>query len=166
MQRNDTIAASFAYDDLREWLAEAERLGEVEVVKNASWQKDIGLAAELVNHSATAPCVLFDEVPGFPKGFRVLVNFFGGRRTCMTLGFPTHLSKSELSEAFLQTHLKNRSTVPAEMVETGPVFENVATGKDVNLARIPTPKWHEDDGGPYIGTGCMVIMKEIGRAHV
>jgi 4-hydroxy-3-polyprenylbenzoate decarboxylase len=30
----------------------------------------------------------------------------------------------------------------------------------VNIQKIPTPRWHEHDGGYYIGTGCMVIMKD------
>ena len=46
------------------------------------------------------------------------------------------------------------------MVETGPVLENVLTGDDVNVLKFPAPKWHEDDGGRYIGTECMVITKD------
>src|SRR5258707_1350753 len=38
-------------------------------------------------------------------------------------------------------------------------MENVATGADIDILKIPTPKWHEHDGGRYIGTGCMVIMR-------
>src|SRR5919199_73533 len=46
-------------------------------------------------------------------------------------------------------------TIPPEVVETGPVFENVLTGDDVNVLAFPTPKWHDQDGGPYIGTECL-----------
>ena len=42
------VKANIAYDDLREWLAYAERLSEVRNVLGASWQEDIGLAAEAV----------------------------------------------------------------------------------------------------------------------
>jgi 4-hydroxy-3-polyprenylbenzoate decarboxylase len=160
MTPNDAASASFAYDDLREWLREAERLGELEVVRNASWQKEIGLATELLNHSETAPCVLFDDIPGCPKGFRLLVNFFGGRRTRMTLGFPTHLSKLALSDAFLQVLLKDRKTLPAQMVDTGPVFENILTGDQIDLLKFPTPLWHAEDGGRYIGTGSYNVTKD------
>src|SRR5438132_207571 len=79
------------YEDLREWIAEAEKLDEVRVVRGASWQQDIGIAADIVMHSDAAPCVIFDDVPGCAKGFRVLSNFFGGKRKNMTLGYPTHL---------------------------------------------------------------------------
>jgi 3-polyprenyl-4-hydroxybenzoate decarboxylase len=38
------LAPHIAYDDLREWFALAERLGEVKIVRGATWQEDIGLA--------------------------------------------------------------------------------------------------------------------------
>ena len=58
------VNAHIAYDDLREWLARAELLGEVRNVKGASWQEDIGLAAEAILREENGPCVVFDEVPG------------------------------------------------------------------------------------------------------
>ena len=46
------------------------------------------------------------------------------------------------------------------MVETGPVFENIITGDDVDLMMFPTPLWHENDGGRYIGTGTYSITRD------
>ena len=100
------VNAHIAYDDLREWLARAELLGEVRNVKGASWQEDIGLAAEAILREENGPCVVFDEVPGSPKGFRVLLNMFAGVRRNMTLGFPDHLTKWELSDAFREAYLQ------------------------------------------------------------
>ncbi|MDB5532172.1 MAG: UbiD family decarboxylase, partial [Hyphomicrobiales bacterium] len=80
---------AIGYNDLREWIAEAERLGEVRTVKGASWEEDIGLAAEAVLRAENGPCVVFEDVPGCPKGFRLLLNMFAGQRRNMTLGFPT-----------------------------------------------------------------------------
>jgi len=100
------LKPSFAYNDLREWIAQAEKLGEIRIVSGASWEEEIGMAAEVVLHSDTAPCVIFDNVRGCPKGFRVLTNFFGGKRKNMTLGFPPGLNRLELSRAFLETYLK------------------------------------------------------------
>src|SRR5580693_9704029 len=90
-------AAHIAYDDLREWLVLAGRLGEVRTVRGASWQEDIGLAAEAVLRAEDGPCVVFEDVPGCPKGFRLLMNVFAGRRRNMTFGFPDDLTKWELS---------------------------------------------------------------------
>src|SRR6202163_2693008 len=97
--------AHIAYSDLREWLSEAERLGEVRNVRGANWQEDIGLAAEAVLRAEHGPCVVFEDIPGCPKGFRLLLNMFAGTRRNMTLGFPDHLSKWELSEAFRDAYL-------------------------------------------------------------
>ncbi|MGE5539409.1 MAG: UbiD family decarboxylase [Gemmatimonas sp.] len=157
---NSGVTATFAYDDLRQWLAEAEKLGEVRHIKGASWEEDIGMATELVNRSETTPALLFEEVPGCPKGFRVLANWYGGQRSRMTLGLPTHLTKPEMSQAYLDNFLRNRQTVPARYVDTGPVLENVVTGADVDLLKFPTPLWHEEDGGRYIGTGGYNVTKD------
>lgn len=154
------IKVELPYTDLREWIAEAEKLGEIRVVSGASWEEEIGMAAELVLHSDSAPCVVFDNIPGVPKGFRVLTNFFGGRRKNMTLGFPIHLNKLELSEAFFQHYLVDLKQVPYEEVSTGPVFENIMMGDDVDVTIFPTPKWHDKDGGRYIGTGSYDITKD------
>src|ERR1051325_6977812 len=116
------VPANIGYDDLRQWLARAELLGEVRNVKGASWQEDIGLAAEAILREENGPCVVFDEVPGSPKGFRVLLNMFAGVRRNMTLGFPAHLTKGELSDAFREPYLKEKKPIPHEIVADGPIF--------------------------------------------
>src|SRR6266849_2974929 len=154
------VNANIAYDDLREWLALAELLGEVRNVKGASWQEDIGLAAEAILREENGPCVVFDEVPGSPKGFRVLLNMFAGVRRNMTLGFPDHLTKWELSDAFREAYLKEQKPIPHEIVEDGPIFENIITGDAIDVTKFPSPVWHELDGGRYIGTGTYSITRD------
>jgi UbiD family decarboxylase len=154
--------AAIAYKNLREWIVEAEKLGEVRHVKGASWEEDIGLATELLQHDENAPCALFDEIPGYPKGFRVLSNFFGGTRQNMTLGFPTDFTKVELSEGLMHRYRAAvENPIPHEIVEDGPVFENILEGDDVDVFRFPTPKWHSADGGRYIGTGSFNVTKDV-----
>ena len=160
MSDRRNIQAHIAYDDLREWLDQAERLGEVRHVNGASWQEDIGLAAEAVLRAEDGPCVVFDEIPGCPKGFRLLLNIFAGTRRNMTFGFPDHLSKWELSEAYRDAYLKEMKLVPHVIVEDGPVLENVLMGDDVDVEKFPSPVWHEKDGGRYIGTGTYSITRD------
>jgi UbiD family decarboxylase len=148
------------YEDLREWVALAEKLGETRVITGASWEEQIGMAADLVMHSDAAPCLIFDQVPGCKKGFRVLVNFFGGKRKNMTLGFPLDYSRLALSQAFLEEYLRNRPLVHYQEVSDGPVFENVLLGDDVDVTRFPTPWWHKHDGGRYIGTGSFNVTMD------
>ncbi|MCZ6481641.1 MAG: UbiD family decarboxylase [Alphaproteobacteria bacterium] len=151
----------FTYEDLREWIEEADKLGEVRYVDGLSWEREIGMATELLHHTDPAPAALFDNIPGYPKGFRVLTNFFGGKRQNMTIGFAEGLNRLELSEGFLEVYEnEDNQPVPHEIVDDGPIFENVITGDDVDITMFPTPKWHEDDGGRYIGTGCYNVTRD------
>jgi UbiD family decarboxylase len=160
MTERSNLQGHIAYDDLREWLDHAERLGEVRHVKGATWQEDIGLAAEAILRAENGPCVVFDDIPGCPKGFRLLLNIFAGTRRNMTFGFPDHLGKWELSEAYRDAYLKDMKLVPHEIVADGPVLENVMTGDDVDVLKFPSPVWHEKDGGRYIGTGTYSITRD------
>ncbi len=153
-------SANIAYDDLREWLDIAERMGEVRHINGATWQEDIGLVAEAILRAEQGPCVVFDEVPGCPKGFRLLLNVFAGKRRNMTLGLPDHLSKWEMSDAYRQAYLEKPRLIPHEIVESGPVLENVLTGDDIDVTKFPSPVWHEKDGGRYIGTGTYTITRD------
>jgi len=111
-------------------------------------------------HDDGAPCFVFGEVPGTIKGSRVLVNFFGGKRKNMTLGFPTDLSKIELSEGFRTNFMGPMTRIAPKYVDDGPIFENVMTGDDVDVTAFPAPKWHASDGGRYIGTGSFNITRD------
>ena len=147
------------YDDLRDWLVEADRLGEVKIVRGANWQSEIGMATELVSHSDAAPAVLFEDIPGVRPGFRVLANIFGGKRKNMTLGFEAELDKVALSDAFAGAWDTDR-VIPPVFVENGPVFDNMITGEAVDVEMFPTPMWHEGDGGRYIGTGSYNVTQD------
>jgi len=149
-----------AYDDLRQWLDEARRLGEVKQVSGLTWEQDIGMVSGVAMHDDGAPCFVFDDVPGTIAGSRVLVNFFGGKRKNMTLGFPTGLSKLELSEGFRTSFMGRMTRIPPKYVNDGPIFENVMTGDDIDVTRFPAPKWHAGDGGRYIGTGSFNVTRD------
>src|SRR5207302_8285794 len=143
--------ARLGYDDLRQWLDAARRLGEVKEVSGLSWQQDIGTVSAMALQDDNAACFVFDQVPGTIKGSRVLVNFFGGKRKNMTLGFPTELSKIELSEGFRSHFMGPMTRIPPTYVTDGPIFENVMRGDEVDVTRFPAPIWHAGDGGRYIG---------------
>lgn len=160
MQERANLAAQIPYDDLREWLAEAERIGEVRHISGASWQEDIGLVAEAILRAEHGPCVVFDDVPGCPKGFRLLLNVFAGQRRNMTLGLPDHFDKWDLSDGFRRAFLENQRILKHEIVKDGPVLENVLIGDDIDVTLFPAPIWHERDGGRYIGTGTYSITRD------
>jgi len=150
----------FRYTDLREWLREADGLGEVSRMSGADTARDIGMAASLVMRNENANCVLFEDMPETATGSRLLINFFGGRRRNMTLGFPSDYSKVELSEAFHSMQQGDRPLVPPTEVSTGAVLENVLEGDDVDVTAFPAPQWHPGDGGRFIGTGCFQVSRD------
>ena len=51
---NAGSAPHLGYADLREWIEEARKLGEIREVKGLSWEEDIGMAAEVILHDENA----------------------------------------------------------------------------------------------------------------
>lgn len=148
------------YDDLRSWIDHAQKLGELRVVEGASWQEDIGQISEMLHHTLGSPAVLFDAIPGYPAGHRILVNTNATRsRLALTLGLPTDIDRRTLMDEFLRLTESTRAEKQV-FVEDGPLFENVRRGDDVNVYEFPTPQWHPEDGGRYLGTGCAVVTKD------
>jgi UbiD family decarboxylase len=150
--------------DLRTWLDEARGLGELREVANAHWKLELGTISELNVKKARSPALLFDRIPDYPPGFRVL--------TCSTAS-PARLSSIlrlgvERDHHALVQKLRGR---PAQWqaragefspvtLTSGPATQNIAAGDEVDLCKFPAPLWHEGDGGRYIGTGCMVVTKD------
>ena len=58
--------------DLRPWLDEVDQLGELKHVRGADWNLELGAISELNVKKDLPPALLFDEIKGYPKGFRVL----------------------------------------------------------------------------------------------
>jgi 4-hydroxy-3-polyprenylbenzoate decarboxylase len=143
--------------DLRDWLEKVEELGELRVAKGAHWDLELGTITELVHRQRNKPAVLFDEIQEYPPGYRVLVNSLGScNRLALTWGLPLGLSEMGLKEE-LRKKYKSLEPLPPRVVSDGPVMENVMTDGQVDLFQFPTPKWHEYDGGRYIGTGSVDI---------
>lgn len=147
--------------DTREWIDRVAETGELRVVKGANWEEDIGAITEMLDHSEGSPCVLFDEVPGYPAGRRVIVNCNGTPvRQAITLGLPLSAATHTGLSNFWSGVLEDFHPVPPKEVDDGPVFENVLEGDAIDLFAFPTPVWHPKDGGRYIGTASMNIMKD------
>jgi 4-hydroxy-3-polyprenylbenzoate decarboxylase len=154
------VDQAFAYRGLREWLQVVERMGQLRTVHGASAEEEIGAATDVLQHSAESPAAMFDQVPGYDSTFRVLVNSFGATdRIALTLGLPLGQSKVQLSEGWRQK-IRGLKPIPPEVVEDGPVLENVRRGANVDMTIFPTPKWHPLDGGRYIGTGSFDITRD------
>jgi UbiD family decarboxylase len=148
-----------AFPDLRSFIDGAQRIGELKVVDGADWNLEIGCITELMAEQE-GPLLLFDNIPGYPKGFRIAANVLAtARRFALALGLPTDAPKLEILKTWRSKIRDLRPFAPVE-VGSGPLTQNVLEGERVDLSIFPTPKWHEHDGGRYIGTGDMVVVKD------
>ncbi|MBI4332761.1 MAG: UbiD family decarboxylase [Chloroflexi bacterium] len=145
--------------DLRPYLTRLESLNEVQRVEGADWDLEIGALSELSNER-NGPALLFDKIKDYPPGYRVVSNLIATpRRLAITLGYPPDIPNVELVRG-IKDKFNNLEPMPPTMVSGGPVLENAMRDDEVDLLKFPTPKWHEHDGGRYIGTADMVIMRD------
>lgn len=151
-------------DDLRGWLALAGKLGEVQTLTGAHWDKEIGAASEVNYRRPAPPALLFDDIVDYRPGQRVLTaSMANARRLAMTLRLGTDLDDRSLVEALRSKPgewAANAHRYPVREVSDGPVRENVLRDDAVNLLDFPVPRWHEGDGGRYVGTGCAVFTTD------
>jgi UbiD family decarboxylase len=155
------------FKDLRSFVEACKEIGECKEIRGADWDREIGAiteaAAELLPHP---PLLLFDEIKGYPKGFRMVTLPYGThRRTALSLGLPTDKSKLELLR-LMSRKMQEAKPIPPVEVERGPVMENVMMEGEVDLYKIPSPIHHEEDGGRYIGTGDLVINRDPESGYV
>lgn len=146
--------------DLRQWLASTNAIGQLRVLEGVDAEENIGRITEMLHHTDESPAVLFDNIPGFPRGYRVLVNTLGARpRLALSLGLRTDIGVWELVDEW-ERQLNTVVPLPVSIVGSGPITENVLEGSDIDLFKFPTPLWHKEDGGRYIGTGNAVITRD------
>ena len=71
------------------------------------------------------PAVMFDEVPGYPKGHRVIANILTSvPRINVALGLPPEATEMELIQ-WWRNYLKNAPSHPTKAVNGGPLLDNV-----------------------------------------
>jgi len=158
-------AARKPIQDLREWLARVDEIGELIRVKEAvDRDEEMSAISYLVAKQQPSPAVLFERARGFEKspiGARLLWNVLGPslKRIAMTLEEPADTPAVELIRR-VKDKLKKR-TLPREVSrKDAPVYENTLTGKKIDLNQLPIPRHWPLDGGRYAGTADAVITRD------
>jgi len=151
--------------DLRAWLEEVRALGELKDVRGADWSLELGAISELNVRKPVPRALLFDDIPGCKKGFRVLTcSTSSPARLSSILRFPvqkTHKGLVDTLRGKPAQWQRAAPEFPPLVAKSGPVLENAQEEKNVNLEIFPSPLWHEKDGGRYIGTGCCVVTRDL-----
>ena len=158
--KDDTI---IPYEGLRGWLEAVEGMGELLRVNGASWDAEMGAITHMLTEksSGTAPAVLFDEVPGYAKGFRTLYGHFSSvKRVALTLGLSTEFDRKVDIVQRYHACMQSLKPLPPRYVDKAPILENVITGDDIDVLKFPVPRHHEIDTARYIGTANCVITQD------
>ena len=152
--------------DLRVFLERVKSAGELQEISGANWRLEIGALTELFAEQAVTPALLFDDIPGYAKGRRVLSNvLFSPLRQALALGEAPELRGIPLVRAIKARLADLKPVAPIELA-SAPVLQNVCTGDAVNVLSFPAPHWHEQDGGRYIGTFDAVICRDPDSGYV
>lgn len=149
-----------SYKDLREFIDQVDALNGLRRVNGADPHLEIGAITEVAAGRSDCPALLFDDIKGYPSGYRIFTNTtVHPQRAALALGLDTALSPLEALKAWKQRRTSLQA-IPQRTVSAAAFLENSYEGQDVDLAHFPAPHWHRHDGGPYIGSGSLVVMQD------
>ena len=147
-------------EDVREWIDRVEELGELTRVEGVDPNLELGGLVDLYMGEMENPALLFERMKGYPEGYSLLANVLTSLpRIALSLDVPTDLTRTQFVKEW-RDRLKVFEPLPAQQVEDGPVLENRESGDQVDVTKFPAPLWHAEDGGRYLGTGNIVIMRD------
>src|SRR5689334_17754380 len=140
--------------DLREWLARVEEIGElVRVEQPVDRDEEMSAVGYLLAKQQPSPAVLFEHAKGFEKspiGAKLLWNILGPslKRVAMTMEEPADTPTVELIRR-VKDKLKMRIPPREVSGKEAPVYENTLTGDQIDLDQLPIPRHWPLDGGRY-----------------
>lgn len=150
------------HEDLRELIERVEKLGEMVRLSGVDPHLEMGTLIELIAHrgGGRAPAVLFERLAGTDGRFRSCSGMTNSaKRLALTLGLPSPEHPLDVVGAY-RDRMKTHIPIPPRVVDDGPVLENIQRDDEVDLGIFPAPLLHEHDGGHYLGTDDLVIMRD------
>ncbi len=151
-----------AFKDLRQFIQKLEQEGEItKIDTEVDWDLEMGaISRKAIDHKSGA--LLFNNVKGYPPSQRVMANIIGPSQPvhailALALGLPKNTPILDLVDWFSR---KSTEYIRPIIVDRAPCKENIVKGKDINLLDFPTPRIHGIDGGRYIGTWHVDVIKD------
>ena len=161
-QQRDVEAAL----NLRTFIDRLKQAGKLKEVENAHWDLEIGALTEIAAETEERSALLFDSIPDHPAGYRVLSNVLRSPESdALALGMPSEIRGLDMVQT-LKSRLQNLKPIPPAEIGESPLLENVSFGSDVNVLKFPTPRWHADDGGRYIGTFTATVCRDPDTGYI
>src|SRR3954463_5157989 len=112
------------YRGLRGWLEQVDKMGELRKVDGAHWDVEMGAITHMLTEKSggTAPAILFDEVPGYPKGYRTLYGHFSSlKRIALTLGLPLKFDRKVDVVKRYHERMQDLKPLAPRFVNDGPI---------------------------------------------
>lgn len=143
------------YKDMREYMQILEQKGLLmHVTAPVDLEHEVG-AILTRSLERKGPAIVFDNIKGYEG--KPLVSNIISTVDQLAVAFNCEPDPDTMYAIIVDGH-NNR--IASLNVETGPCKEVIATGDDIDLYEMPTPYWHELDGGQYIGTAAGVITRD------
>ena len=147
--------ARVQYKDLRGYLALLEQAGLLRHVNaEVDLKFEVG-AISALSLDDEGPGILFENIKDHP-GKKLVVNILSTTEQA-AIAFNTEDDDIEIVNVI---HQGKASPIPPRVVDAAVCQEVVLTGDEIDVSDIPTPIWHEKDGGAYIGTTAGVITAD------
>src|SRR6185312_7551370 len=91
------------YKDLRDFIAEVDKLGALRRVDGADPRFEIGGITEVAAGQPDCPAILFDNIQGFAPGFRIFTNTTTNvQRASLALGLDPSLRPLDALKAWME----------------------------------------------------------------
>lgn len=149
----------------RKYVETLQQLGEViDVEKEVDWNLEMSAVCRRA-YDLHAPAPLFHEIKNSEKGFRVLgcpVGLSSNKehpyiRIAMSCNLPIDMDITDIIKEW--SKLADVKPIAPNIVTDGPCKQNKRFGTDIDLTKLPIPFIHEGDGGRYINTYGVFIVK-------
>ena len=151
----------------REFIAELDRIGDLQRIgSEVDWNLEIGAVIRR-GYDLRAPAPLFTSITGYQDtGFAVLgapgALASGDHplaRTALSVGLPATATGQEIIEALVSARAKPGIPPVAVPAADAPCKQHVLRGDEIDLATFPIPWIHGNDGGRYVQTYGVNIVK-------
>src|SRR5467141_4204577 len=112
------VATTAKGRDLRSWINEVEKLGELKRINGADWDVEIGAVTELGHHRGEkSHALLFDHIKDYPPGYRVLSNTLNTvKRIATTLHMDTNYTRLEFVKD-IKKHITDVEFIKPEVLK-------------------------------------------------
>src|SRR5262249_43921574 len=121
---------------------------------------EIGAITEVAAGRPDGPALLFDGIKGFPRGFRIFTNATTSpQRAALALGIDPGLRPLDALKAWMEKRKTLQPSAPA-VVKDAAFLQHRTRANALARGMFRAPLGHRHDGGPFIGSGSIVIMRD------